>query len=242
MKIFFRIILLSILGFLLIFVISELYSKYQRSGEIEDSFIWSDTIPKEYLHVLKLPDNCCNSSNGKIAFVKTAVSKYRNPVSSFYIENKYYLQVYKMGTSFNHSLKRAVKESFSDAHFWFYTPYALYNTTDMEFLYKLTKPQKPQNIYLDLYGDSTHVLKKNDTVVYYYSEGRNFSIKFNLQDKNDIYGECQSKTFSEVPIEIMFLKKDDKLYMLILSARNASTHLKQGTLDGLFFKSSKSLN
>jgi hypothetical protein len=236
MKIFLRIILLSTLGFLLIFVISELYSKYERHGEIEDSFNWSDTIPKEYLHLLKLPDSCCKKQSDNIVFIKTSVSKYRNPVSKFYIDSKYYLQVYKMDTSFNYSLKNAVKESFSDAHFWFSTPYALDETTDMEFLFKLTKPIKPKNIFLDLYGDRTHVLIKNDTIAYYQTNCRNFSLKFNLQDKNDIYGECKSKSLSEAPLEIMFLKRNKKLYMLILSATNANTELKQGMLYGLFFK------
>ncbi|HEY2581033.1 MAG TPA: hypothetical protein VGI43_04465, partial [Mucilaginibacter sp.] len=97
-------------------------------------------------------------------------------------------------------------------------------------------PGSPQNIYLDLFGGSTHVLKKNDTIAYYCSRCRNFSIKFGVQQPVDIYGECKSQTFSEVPIEILFLKKDKKIYMLVLSAKNANTVLKQGMLYSLLVK------
>jgi hypothetical protein len=217
--------------------ISLIVSKIANRGETEDPIVWIDKIPKEYLQLLKLPDTCCKTANGNTVFVQTTAKKYRNPISSFYIENKYYLQVYKMDTSFNYSLKNEIKESRSDADMsTFYTPYVLDDRTDMKFLYNANKPHKPKNIYFDLYGDSTHILKKNDTIAYYYTNCRNFSIKFNIQDQNDIYCECKSQSFSEVPFELMFLKQGTDLYMLTLSATNASTKLKQGMLYNLIFR------
>jgi|GEM_PF-1665530 len=236
MNIFSRFILAFTITIALGFIISTLYSRYKNRGEIVDTTVWSNTVPHEYLQLLKLQDSCCKSPNGNIVFVETKASKYRNPISYFFIADRYYLQVYKMDTSFNYSLNTAIKQVYSNAHTWTYTPYALDSRTDMEFLYKATKPRKPKSIFFDLYGDSTIVLKKNDTIAYYYSKCRNFSIKFNLQDQNDIYGECQSKSFSEVSLELMFLKRHKELFLLILSERNVKTDFKHGLLDSLFFR------
>jgi hypothetical protein len=221
--------------FLSLSFICQLSSCFNQ-GEIEDPGDLSDKIPAEYLQLLKLRDTCCDKPNDSLAFVETKVWKYRNPVSCFYVFNKYYLQLYKMDTAYSYSLKNAIKEVFSDAHSWTYTPYILDERTKMEFLYKKTKPLNPKNIYLDLYGDSTQVLRKNDTIAYYYSKCVTFSIKFDPQKPMDIYGESHSKKDSEIPLEIMFLKRKDRLYMLILSAKDDGIKIKPGALYNLLFR------
>ena len=199
-------------------------------GEREDSEIWTDTIPKEYSQFLRLPDSCCKT--GKLVLVNTLSSKYRNPVSRFYFDDKYYLQVYKMDNSFKSPLTKNIKEKFSGSS-PSYTEYANDDMTDMEFLYKRTEPQKPKSIYLTIGGDSTVLLKKDDTIAYYFSKCANLSIKFNPEKENDIYGECKSEKFNQVPLEIMFLRRINNLYMLTLSSKNAGTNLKRGTLYNL---------
>jgi hypothetical protein len=229
-------IISRVISFLFIAFIGELYSCNNNRGEIEDSNIWTDTIPKEYLRLLKLQNGCCDKLTDSVVLVNSSAYKYRNAISSFYIANKYYLQVYKMDTGFNYSLRNAIKESFSDAHTWIYSRYILDERTKMEFLYKFTKPKIPQKIYLDLYGDSTQALKKNDTIAYYYSKCVTFSIKFGLQQPNDIYGESHSQRDSEIPLEIMFLKKNNKLYLLILSAKDDGIKIKPGALYNFLFR------
>jgi hypothetical protein len=230
-----KIVIRLILCFLFIAVIVGLYS-CNNSGDIEDSNVWTDTIPKEYLQLLKLEKGCCDKLTDSVAFVNSSAYKYRNAISSFYIANKYYLQVYKMDTSFSRSLKNAVKESYKDAHTWIYSRYILDENTKMEFLYKFTKPKIPKEIYLDLYGDSTQVLRKNDTIAYYYSKCVTFSIKFGLHQPNDIYGESHSQRDSKVPLEIIFLKRKNRLYMLILVAKDDGIKIKPGALYNLLFR------
>lgn len=223
------------LTFLSLLLIGQLYSCFNR-GEIEDPMDSSAKIPSEYLRLLKLPDSCCNKQNDSIIFIETWTWKYRKPLSFFYVANKYYLQIYKIDTAFSYSIKNAVKEIFLNAHSWTYTPYRLDNRTAMEFLYKQVKPPKPKNVYLDLYGDNTQVLKKNDTIAYYYLKCVNFSIKFDLQQPMDIYGESHSERDSETPIEIMFLEQHNELYLLTLSAKDAGIELKPGVLYNLLFR------
>jgi len=229
MKTFLRIIVIAVL----IIIVWRLVFHVDLHGEIEDSGIWTDTIPKEYSQLLKLPDSCCKS--GEVTFVNTQSNKYRNPVSRFYIDGKYYLQVYKMTNSFNSSLKNAIKESFSDSS-PSNTEYTLDDRTDFQFLYKLTKPDKPKEIYFALYGDSTRILKKNDTIAYYFSKCTNLSIRFSPEKENDIYGKYLSHNPDKMPLEVMFLKRLNNLYMFVLSSKVATTNLKEGTLYKLFYK------
>ena len=231
MKIFIR----PLLIFLHLSFICQLYSCSDQ-GEIEDSSNSSNKTPSEYLQLLKLPDSCCNKQNDSIVFIETWTWKYRNPVSFFYVSSRYYLQLYKMDTAFNYSLKNAIKEVFSNAHSWTYTPYIIDDRTKMEFLYKETKPLKPKNVYLDLFGDSTQVIRKNDTIAYYYSKCVNFSIKFDPQKPMDIYGESHSERKNEIPLEIMFLRRNNKLYLLLLSAKDDESKIKPGTLNNLLFR------
>ncbi|ASU34623.1 hypothetical protein [Mucilaginibacter xinganensis] len=216
-------------------LICQLYSCSDQ-GEIEDSSASSNEIPSEYLQLLKLHDGCCNKPNDSIVFIETWTWKYRNPISFFYVSNSYYLQLYKMDAVFNYSLKKAVKENFSNAHSWTYSPYVVDNRTKMEFLYKETKPLKSKNVYLDLFGDSTKVIRKNDTMVYYYSKCVNFSLKLDPQKPMDIYGESHSEKTSEIPLEIMLFKRNNKLYLLVLSAKDAAIKIKPGTLYDMLFR------
>ena len=205
-------------------------------GQVQDSSYSSKKIPNDYLQILKLPDSCCKSPNENIVLDHTTISKLRNPISYFFVANKYYLQIYKMDDSFRYSLKDSIKEGFSDAHSWQYSPYAVDNETDMEFLYKNTKPKKPKTIFLDLHGDSTMTLVKNDTIAYYYCKCRNFWIRFNADDPNDIYGNLKNENHNEVHLELLILKRNKKLFMLILSSKYDGIYLRQKTLYNLLFK------
>ena len=229
MKILLRIVLIAVL----LIVAWRLVFHVNLHGQIEDSGTWTDTIPTEYSQLLKLSDSCCKG--GSVYFVNTLTSKYRNPISRFYINDKYYLQVYQMGNSFNSSLKSSIKENFSNSS-PSYTEYSLDDRTDLEFLYKLTKPDKPKNIYFALYGGSTHILKKNDTMAYYFSKCANLSIRFSPETENDIYGKCKSNVSNKVPLEVLFLRRFNNLYMLVLSSKNANNDLKEGTLLNLLHK------
>jgi hypothetical protein len=232
MKIFIIVssIVLSVIGALIILIIFI----NKKIGEITDPGLISNKVPVEYKKLLKLTDSCCDSTINGFSFVETIDFTYRNPVSSFFIQNQYYLEIYKIDSSFSSTLNRAIRDSYTNAETWISTPYAADDKTDLEFFYKSSKPKKANDIYFDLFGDNTQVMKKNDTVAYYYSRCSNFSIKFNQHDENDIYGEV--KNHGEMPLEILFFKRKKNLYLAMLSSTNAGTNLKPNILYDIFFK------
>jgi hypothetical protein len=118
----------------------------------------------------------------------------------------------------------------------FTSPYSLDNKTDMDFMYKGLKPDNPRNIFLDLYGDSTRLLQKNDTIAYYYSKCENFAIRFTLGGKIDIYADLKHEQYNPVPLEILFLKRKDNLFLIILSSKYDAIHLNENYLYDFLLK------
>ncbi|WP_394772491.1 hypothetical protein [Mucilaginibacter sp.] len=163
------------------------------------------------------------------------MSKFRNPISCFFVHKDYYLQVYKIDTSYKYLLTNTIKISYDDASLRYFTGYYLDDFTEMEFLYKATKPQKPINIYIDLYGENTKTLMKNDSIAYYFSKCKSFSLGFNKNESFDIHGQPKDGILKKtIDLEMLLFKRKSNLFMLTLSAKDADGSLKPWTLYNLF--------
>jgi hypothetical protein len=100
--------------------------------------------------------------------------------------------------------------------------------------YRLGTKEKVHSVYFTLYGNSTRILKKNDTAAYYYSNFKNFSIKYQKEGKIDIYGKAKGNPQgSNVPLEIIFLKRNNNLYFILLTNKNYSANLDLNALYNL---------
>jgi len=231
------IIIVSIIGIVII-LIYTLIKTFQPDleGTNEDNLTFSQNVPPEYLDLLGLDTACCKTSEDELHFLSSLKGKYRNTISRFAVYGKYYLQIYKMDSSYNRPLDSSIKLRLSDTMAYSYsTPYSGDDATDMQFWYKLTKPERPRSIFFRINGDSTKQLSLNDSIAYYYSKCRTFSIKLNLVHKSDIYGLCSDKIFRGVPIEFLFLRKRHELFLFILSSEYAYTMLNQDLLYNLVF-------
>ena len=61
-------------------------------------------------------------------------------------------------------------------------------------------------------------------------------LMFNADDPNDIYGNLKNENHNEVHLELLILKRNKKLFMLILSSKYDGIYLRQKTLYNLLFK------
>jgi hypothetical protein len=72
-----------------------------------------------------------------------------------------------MDEFFKHSLLSSLQVSRSNTREYSYsTPYSSDYMTDLQVWYKLTKPEKPENIRLKINGDSTKQIILNDSIGY----------------------------------------------------------------------------
>jgi len=227
-----RTLIILIFASHLFFCFTSCTSNYKIKG-VPDSSYFIDSIPKEYIKLINFKKDCCTDTDKSIKYFQTIGFKYRSPISYFYFTGKYLLQIYCMSDNYKYSLKAMVHTNYKNAHSWINEPYVGYSKTDMEFYFKLTKPVTPKNIYIDINGQNTRILKNDDSTIFYYSLCKNFNIKFNPGDQNDIYGNLKDGISTPIPLEIMLTKQGDHLYMLIYSSQTSEIPLEPYALNNL---------
>jgi len=138
----------------------------------------------------------------------------------FIYKNQYYLQIFKLTDSFSLSLKNIINQYNVSpriaANGW-----SEYNDkTAVDYNYHLYLPAKISDIYLKLLGKNNKAILANDSLAYYSSLFKSFSIQYIKDGKNEFYAEAKGNgifTTKLQPLEILFLKKNNKLYLLIMS-------------------------
>jgi len=213
-------------------LVSDIKGFFHPSTEniFPDPYI--DTIPNEYQRLLKVKTD----DNSKLSFLHTIGYGLSYPISDFIQGKQYYLQVLKISDNWTLPLKSSIKEYYVSAQ---NSGFSLYDAqTPINYSLKPVKPNNQITLSLKLLGKNTRVIQKNDSVAYYYSLFKNFSIQFNLSDSNIIYAEPKgnnllSNTF--LPLEILFIKRDHKLFLLTLSdyKEDAQTDFQPGLLYNL---------
>jgi hypothetical protein len=194
-----------------------------------DSNSYSTIVPEEYLDLFLDKKNIvCDSS---------LTSKHRSLVTELH-NNQFYILVYKLGAA-NKLYLNNVYENYSSSGAPMYSYYIDASTSkQLQVQYKLGIMGEIPSLYFNLYGDHTQALKKNDSVAYYYSNFENFSIRYQKEGKIDIYGKAKGNPQrSKAPLEVMFLKRNNNLYFILLTNRNYSTNLDLNALYNLIIKS-----
>ncbi len=227
-----RTFVIIIVAIALIFIIrcfwsaSQIFSSYSNNSKL-DSVVTSQKVPDEYLKLFKDRD--------KLILDVSKDSKRRNAISEFYYNQKFLIQVYKLDTINKLSVSKIIDESFKDAPMSLDVEFSEdLNNTEFEIGYKEGLKEKVSHVYLTLYGDSTQVIKKNDTVAYYYSKFEDFSIKYAIGAPEDIYAHTKDEFKGyRTPLELLFLKRNNNLYFILLGAENDHTLLDKDMLYNL---------
>ena len=83
------------------------------------------------------------------------------------------------------------------------------------------------HLRVSLYGSEIKINKRNDTMLSIYSKIENASIKCNYSDTSAIF--CQTNE-SLLPVEFLFLKREKKLFFLMMSINHEKQNLYTGNL------------
>jgi hypothetical protein len=224
-------------GILIIFIIVVviLIVYIPRIGlktEAEYPRTFSYVIPQEYLNLFS------DVNKVKMTSLRTVNIKFRNSISNIGYNKNYYIQIYKLDSTFNIPVREAINENYEFNHGYHDVPYDINEQYCAEFVYKLYRPTKPSKIYLSLSGNNTQILKKNDSIACYYSNFQNFSIKFQKDADDDIYAKANSDNFltKEVPLEVLFLKRQKNLYLILMSVNDRAISLMPDMLYNLIIK------
>jgi len=206
-------------------------SVIQQVNEIKLKFPQTKTydISKEYLQLL--------NNNKNITLINTVNIRGRNPISFFYYSRNYCLQIYKIDSNLYFPVRKVVNSEFHNTHNEIGAFYTILGIDSIASEYKLWSPGNPQKITFSLYGENSSLLFSSDSVMYYYSNFQSLSIS-NTEAKNvDIRCHVLKENQSiPLPIEIMFLKRNNSLYLLLLSSRHNTIKLDKQELFNLVYK------
>jgi hypothetical protein len=188
----------------------------------------------------KCPEDYSKLFNGNknLVFDETNISKTRNPIAKFTYNDKFRMFVYRVNSVTHMSLDTGINDSYIDENLTHNFIYGFFGEFDQfNFLFKSGTQDKASKVYLNIRGLQTQTIKKNDTLAYYYSRFRNFSIKYKSNGAIDFFGSVKdSVSYATIPIEIMFIERKNNLYLVILTSINNKIDLASGTLMGLIKK------
>ena len=105
--------------------------------------------------------------------------------------------------------------------------------------YQSSPTISPSKITICLNGDSIQTIIKNDSIAYYFLKLKNISVKYD-DDNNDVIfidGAQGLRQFSYIPLNVMFLKRNQSLYFILLAPKDFNKKLEPDFLLNLIIKS-----
>ena len=193
-----------------------------------DSTSSSTIIPKEYLRLIR--------DSTRLSFDKTVTNKTRNPIVQLSYDKKYRINIYKITTNGNlQSVEIITTQNALSGHRTYHITYTPLDEFDnYEISYKSGLQDAVKNVYVDFNRGEILTIKNNDTVKYFYAKANNFSIRYQIKAAQDFFiGSRNEDSQTVISTEIMLLKHDHELYLILLTSRDLNTEITPGTLSGL---------
>jgi hypothetical protein len=102
--------------------------------------------------------------------------------------------------------------------------YSIVDNNAFKFHYNISESPKPvSKVYLTIYGDSIQRNERNDSITSYSCSCKNLSIRYGEDDPVDIFVESDKNFPDGVPLSILFYRKNNGLYFLLLSPNDKMT-------------------
>jgi hypothetical protein len=221
----FMYLIMMVVGFILAYAAYVIYRVVdsRRAFKIAtaaDSLTFGNKLPKEYAQIAKNYNN--------MNLVGTINSSTRKPIVVMTFKEKFWVFLYKLPIEFPQPLNQLVKEDFTSSSLTTgVSYYDLFSTTwysDDHNPYEIYCERGPiktgKEIYLTISGHDTHIIKMNDSVVIYYSQFNDFSIRYNQDGDKDFYGRVKVNSLAYIlPVQIEFLKHRNDVYLFIVTEK-----------------------
>ncbi len=211
-----RAIIIACLLIFLIFLIPKIYQ-----GFFDNEKALDEDLPSTYSLRPDISSLLAEKYRVNLKVIEVNQSKVREPISIIAFNNKYRLVAYKIKLEKDISLNTLLQSEIKDADISNGFSYGTIGTDIIyRFRYKAGLVKPANQVYLTFYGDSLRKTAANDTVVAYHLIAGTFSIRYSKEDAVDILVTGEEKPFgitTKVPIDILFLKRKDDLYLLLLT-------------------------
>jgi len=171
------------------------------------------------------PDYCLNlfqqKGRNNIKLIKSLEHVGRDTVCDFLYDGEYYIALYTLSQSYNFSLSNSLRESFSESSVEFGTTFYDNEINFIGIRHRIydNDTGKPSNIFITFGGRGFSKSEKNDSIADYFFECKNLSIKYMPNGRQEVFVEANNYK----PLEIMFLKKEKKLFLIFITTKKDTT-------------------
>lgn len=224
-----KLIAILILGLSLIVYIVNFFSN-ARTELSKNPIQLERKIPTDYLNLFNA------QVRGNIILQSATSFKLRNTVVNCVYNNEYDIMVTKDSIESGFDLKRDGIEIHKKSKGSAPQTGSSYSQDNFRIIYNAISNSIVSKVYLTIDGDSTANYHKGDSVAYYYSYLKAANFQYKYEGVNELTIEGRNKLpflDRKNPIIIMFIKRNDWLYFIILSSRSDSTSLSPDTLNKL---------
>lgn len=190
--------------------------KYQKIFQSHPTII-SHTLPDYYLNLFQ------QKARGKIKLVESLEHIGKDTVCDFLYDQKYYLALYTLSRSYDFSLQKSLRESFGENSQEFSTPFYDNEINFVGISNRISvndnDNDKPSNIFISFGGSGFSKSEKNDTIADYFFKCKNLSIKYKTNGHQEVFVNANGSK----PLEIIFLKKEMKLFLIFITPKKDFT-------------------
>jgi hypothetical protein len=223
------------IGVLIAVVSFVIYLAYHSGPNPDYEWKTERIAPQEYW------DFFSANTREKMSVIQTITLKFQSPIADFTFDNKkYFIEVFKLEALVNQPLDEFITTSKNSKFIINGVPYLQSGGQLFNLNFK-TGRNPVQHVNVDLYGADSTVQIRNDSIVYFHSNFKLFSVNYNHSDTTAIWATTEGRppqipTFA-LPIEILFIKKHGVVYLLIMSVNDSKTNLPVKTLYNLYIES-----
>lgn len=192
---------------------------------ISDDETFSTKPFKEYNNLFT------KKEQNKLIVLATTTSKNRYGVSDYRYNNDFNLLVYKVKLATNKDLKYLIKIQNESSYQSLNAVYSKLPSFNFDFKIKAGKSVFVSIVNFKFTGDSVYTIENNN-ISYYYFKFKTFSINYN-DEPYDIVANADD---SLIPVELLFKKINNYLYLFCLSAANEKGEMKSDLLYNMINK------
>jgi len=207
----------------LLYFIGQIISMFYELNKAtrDDHPILNNILPKDYLDIFP------PGISEKIAVKTVFHYKHRSAIGSCSYDNRFTVEIVKIDSSFKMPVNKAIVEKFENSINTSGGIFVPFKKPGFETQYQLIGSSGINKINLTLYGDSIKTVLKNDSITSYYLKLKTFSVTFNVSTKMAIFADADQGfgQFSNIPIDLAFVRKNGALYFVLLAPIIAGSKL-----------------
>jgi len=206
-----------IYGVIIVYFVYAAYTLYlNMSATVSDRIERLSGPPKEYISLFT------TEAQQKLIPLISEKTASRNILSKFTYDKHYRIIVYKTDVPGNTSLKDIISEAKKSIGITSNMAYHGFGNKTIEISYKPGKTAAAERLYLNFEGDSLSGIVKSDTLCYYYLKCNKFSLSYDEKGPDDFIIKAISPvlTVKELPFNVAFIRQNNSLYFVFLSAED----------------------